>query len=121
MGRKKDEIWEYAEEKSANGRFECKFCKDTFGGGATRIKEHLAGGSTSIRVCAYVPLDVQKIARSKVEDIKKRRSKSTSMTGKEKKQFKVNLHSSKVSKSIIRNYLAKKKFLLYKLYYIMIL
>ena len=82
MGRKKDEIWEYAEKKSTNGHFECKFCKDTFAGGATRIKEHLAGRSPSIRVCAYVPPDVQKIARSKVENIKKCRSKSTSMTGK---------------------------------------
>lgn len=60
MGRKKDEIWEYAKEKSANGHFECKFCKVTFAGGATRIKEHLAG----------------------------QRTESTLMTGKEKKKSK---------------------------------
>ena len=112
MGRKKDEIWEYAEEKSTHGHFECKFCKLSFSGGATRIKEHLAGRSPNIRDCEYVPPDVRVKARSKVENIKKRRFESTSMTGKEKKQFKVNLHSSKVSKSIIRNYLAKKKFII---------
>lgn len=91
MGRKKDEIWEYA-KNSDKKNFECNFCKVTFGGGATRIKEHLAGQSPSIRGCAYVPPDVREKARSKVEKIKERRSESTSVTGKEKKQFKIILN-----------------------------
>ena len=42
MGRKRDRFWDYAVEQGSS--FKCKFCDRVFtGGGATRIKAHLAG------------------------------------------------------------------------------
>lgn len=42
MGRKRDQFWDYAEQR-LDGRFKCNFCHGDFPGGATRIKAHLAG------------------------------------------------------------------------------
>jgi hypothetical protein len=44
-GRGKDDCWAYASQLVTNGkpdRWVCKACKSDGGGGATRIKEHLA-------------------------------------------------------------------------------
>ena len=41
MGRKRDQFWDYAEQR-LDGRFKCNFCHGDFPGGATRIKAHLA-------------------------------------------------------------------------------
>ena len=58
MVRKKDRFWEYVKE--SNGGFTCKFCERDFGGGATRIKLHLAGvKGRDIDLCTKVPDDLQ--------------------------------------------------------------
>ena len=44
MGRKRDQFWDYAEQR-LDGPFKCNFCHGDFAGGATRIKAHLAGVS----------------------------------------------------------------------------
>ena len=57
MGRRKDAIWNHAWEVP-NG-FICKYCNSQFSSGASRIKQHLLGGSTNITKCTRVPLYVQ--------------------------------------------------------------
>ncbi|KAF3945538.1 hypothetical protein CMV_028099 [Castanea mollissima] len=61
MGRKRDRFWDYAED--LKGHFKCNYCKHEFPGGASRIKSHLAGvKGHDIRICDFVPEDVQKEA-----------------------------------------------------------
>ena len=41
MVRMRDSFWEYAKDLK-NGCFLCKFCKNDFAGGISRIKSHLS-------------------------------------------------------------------------------
>ncbi|KAI3869211.1 hypothetical protein MKX03_021437, partial [Papaver bracteatum] len=53
-----DKFWEYANQTGK--RFRCKFCKNDFAGGITRVKSHLSGiKGRDIVVCPLVPEDVQ--------------------------------------------------------------
>lgn len=65
MGRKKDEFWKYGTLlDTSKPHFICGFCHLTFSGGATRLKEHLAGGGQyhNIAACANVPQNIQEEA-----------------------------------------------------------
>lgn len=78
MGRKRDQFWDYAEQR-LDGRFKCKFCHGDFSGGATRIKSHLAGVSGhNIVACVAVSQEVQKEARATQETNKKLKCASSS-------------------------------------------
>ena len=70
MGRRRYPIWEHAKEieldfeansthKKKKKGFKCNFCKFPYSGGATRIRDHILGGSGNIRKCESVPLHVQ--------------------------------------------------------------
>lgn len=85
MGRKRDQFWDYAEQR-LDGRFKCNFCRGDFSGGATRIKAHLAGVSGhDIVACAAVSQEVQKEARATQETNKKLKCTSSSSSAKERK------------------------------------
>ncbi|XP_059439605.1 uncharacterized protein LOC132172169 [Corylus avellana] len=59
MVRRKDSFWDYAEELE-NGRFVCKFCKQDFAGGISRLKSHLSGvRGRDIQICLQVPEAIQ--------------------------------------------------------------
>ena len=78
MGRKRDQFWDYAEQR-LDGRFKCNFCHGDFPGGATRIKAHLARVSGhDIVACVAVPQEVQKEARATQESNKKLKCASSS-------------------------------------------
>ena len=92
MVRKRDRFWEYVEE--LKGRFECKFCKREFPGGATRIKSHLARAKgRDIDICTEVPKEVQEEASLAIEPKKKLKGASTSNKDKERE-----ISSTSVSK-----------------------
>jgi hypothetical protein len=56
MGEK-DEVWEHRENLFPG--FKCKYCLKEFqGGGATRLKEHLAGKGGNIFRCNKCPPDI---------------------------------------------------------------
>ena len=78
MGWKRDRFWDYAVEQGSS--FKCKFCDCVFiGGGATRIKAHLAGVvGHDIVACVAVSEEVQKEAQATQESNKKLKSASTS-------------------------------------------
>ncbi|KAK9997228.1 hypothetical protein SO802_021914 [Lithocarpus litseifolius] len=85
MGRKRDQFWDYAEQRLV-GRFKCNFCHGDFPGGATRIKAHLAGVSGRDTVaCVAVSQEVQKEARAAQETNKKLKCASSSSNAKESK------------------------------------
>jgi hypothetical protein len=57
MGER-DQVWEHGENLFP--RFKCKYCvKEFCGGGATRLKEHLAGKSGNIARCTKYPPDIR--------------------------------------------------------------
>uniref|UniRef100_A0A2N9FF07 BED-type domain-containing protein n=1 Tax=Fagus sylvatica TaxID=28930 RepID=A0A2N9FF07_FAGSY len=61
MGRKRDQIWDHAED--LNGRFKCNYCKLVFAGGVSRIKAHIVGKrGRGIAICKAVPEDFRKEA-----------------------------------------------------------
>ena len=99
MGRKRDQFWDYAEQR-LDGRFKCNFCHGDFPGGATRIKAHLAGVSGhNIVACVAVSQEVQKEARATQETNKKLKCASSSSSAKERK---INLASaSKIDDRIV--------------------
>jgi hypothetical protein len=52
-----DVVWEHGENLFP--RFKCKYCVKEFrGGGATRLKEHLAGKSENVARCTKCPLNI---------------------------------------------------------------
>jgi hypothetical protein len=56
MGER-DIVWEHRENLFPE--FKCKYCVKEFrGGGATRLKEHLAGKSGNVARCTKCPLDI---------------------------------------------------------------
>jgi hypothetical protein len=51
-------VWEHRENLFSG--FKCKYCvKEFCGGGATRLKEHLAGKSGNVARCTKYPPDIQ--------------------------------------------------------------
>jgi hypothetical protein len=57
MGER-DEVWEHG--KNLFPGFKCKYClKEFWGGGAARLKEHLAGKSRNISRCTKCPPDIR--------------------------------------------------------------
>ena len=75
MVRKRDPLWEYAEDLK-NGRFLCKFCQKEFSGGISRIKSHLSGiRGRDIEICLQVPIDV-KSAVAQAIDTPRKKAKS---------------------------------------------
>jgi hypothetical protein len=57
MGER-DVVWDHGENLFPG--FKCKYCvKEFHGGGATRLKEHLAGKSGNVTRCTKCPLDIQ--------------------------------------------------------------
>jgi hypothetical protein len=56
MGER-DQVWEHGENLFPG--FKCKYCvKEFSGGGATRLKEHLAGKSGNVARCTKYPPDI---------------------------------------------------------------
>jgi hypothetical protein len=57
MGER-DHVWEHGENLFPG--FKCKYCVKEFrGGGATRLKEHLAGKSVKVTRCTKCPPDIR--------------------------------------------------------------
>jgi hypothetical protein len=57
-GRDKDVVWEHGEKLYPGWR--CKYCNTTKGGGgATRLKQHLANRGSEVIHCRHVPPDVR--------------------------------------------------------------
>ena len=101
MGRKRDQFWDYAEQR-LDGRFKCNFCHGDFPGGATRIKAHLARVSGhDIVACVAVPQEVQKEkeARATQETNKKLKCASSSSSAKESSASSSNIMDSSASSS----------------------
>ena len=58
MSDRGDPVWEHGENIYPG--FKCKYCRSTKkGGGATRLKQHLAGRGSSVVACLNVPPDVR--------------------------------------------------------------
>jgi hypothetical protein len=58
MGDNKDLVWEHGEKIGIG--FKCKYCRiQKGGGGATRLKEHLAHRGKNIMYCPSVPKEVK--------------------------------------------------------------
>lgn len=49
-GRPKSKYWNEAEQLGKD-TWKCNHCKEKFGGGATRIEEHITGKGNNIRKC----------------------------------------------------------------------
>ncbi|KAB1213327.1 hypothetical protein CJ030_MR5G003603 [Morella rubra] len=72
MPKRKDTFWEHAEDLK-NGRFRCKYCKNDFPGGISRIKSHLSGlRGRDIKVCEQVPEDIKKAAGQELATLDKK-------------------------------------------------
>jgi hypothetical protein len=57
MGER-DVVWEHKENLFSG--FKCKYCvKEFHGGGATRLKEHLAGKSENVAQCTKCPPNIR--------------------------------------------------------------
>jgi hypothetical protein len=57
-GRDKDVVWEHGEKLYPGWR--CQYCNTTKGGGgATRLKQHLANHGSEVIHCRHVPPDVR--------------------------------------------------------------
>lgn len=66
-----DEVWDHG-EKRGNG-FWCKHCKlEKAGGGATRLKEHLAHRGKNVARCKSVPPDVKEYWQRALDRIKEK-------------------------------------------------
>ncbi|TVU12808.1 hypothetical protein EJB05_46468, partial [Eragrostis curvula] len=69
--RDKDTVWEHGEPRGAG--FLCKYCKlERKGGGATRLKEHLAGRGSNVVHCMFVPKDVCDYYRRDIDRTKQK-------------------------------------------------
>jgi len=58
MAGRADPVWEHG-EKIGSG-WKCKYCREPkAGGGATRLKEHLAHRGNDVKDCPSVPKEVK--------------------------------------------------------------
>jgi hypothetical protein len=68
--RDKDVVWEHGENQYPGWR--CKYCgTHKSGGGATRLKQHLAGRGTEVVHCQSVPPEVKAYFQREIERTKK--------------------------------------------------
>ena len=66
MADRTDDVWEHG--VNTHPGFQCKYCKSTKkGGGATRLKEHLAGRGSNVVACSSVPPDVRDYYRRQLD------------------------------------------------------
>ena len=80
MVRKRDPLWEYAEDLK-NGRFLCKFCQKEFSRGISRIKSHLSGiRGRDIEICLQVPIDVKSAVAQAIDTPTKKAKAASSNT-----------------------------------------
>ena len=69
-GRDKDVVWEHGEIFYLEWR--CKYCNtQKAGGGATRLKQHLAHRGAEVVHCRNVPLDVREYFQRDIEKARK--------------------------------------------------
>ncbi|TVU42712.1 hypothetical protein EJB05_09133, partial [Eragrostis curvula] len=67
----KNGVWEHGENSVP--RFVCKYCKlERKDGGATRLKEHLAGRGSNVLHCTFVPKDVCEYFRREIDRTKQK-------------------------------------------------
>jgi hypothetical protein len=70
MGER-DQLWEHGVNLFPG--FKCKYCvKEFCGGGATRLKEHLAEKSGNVAQCTKCPLDIWNYLRE-LQRVRERR------------------------------------------------
>ncbi|CAN6284201.1 unnamed protein product [Urochloa humidicola] len=70
FGRNQDVVWEHGENLYPDWR--CKYCgAQKGGGGATRLKQHLAGRGTETVHCRHVPPDVRGFFQRDLDRAKK--------------------------------------------------
>ncbi len=69
MADSRDPVWEHGESMAPGWR--CKYCHQRKGGGgATRLKIHLAGKEKGVTYCNSVPPDVREFFRRELDRIK---------------------------------------------------
>jgi hypothetical protein len=71
MGER-DEVWQHGENLFPG--FKCMYCLKEFrGGGATRLKEHLAGKGENISQCNKCPPDIRNYLLCEFQRIRERK------------------------------------------------
>jgi hypothetical protein len=71
MGER-DQVWEH--EENLFPGFKCKYCVKEFrGGGATRLKEHLAEKSGNVVRCTKCPPDIQNYFLCELQRVRERK------------------------------------------------
>jgi len=71
-----DEVWRHGENLYPG--FKCNFClKSWKGGGATRLKEHLAGRSGNVASCTRVPPDIREYCQRELQRLRQRKKSIT--------------------------------------------
>jgi hypothetical protein len=72
MGER-DVVWEHGENLFS--RFKCKYCvKKIYGGGATWLKEHLAGTSGNVVRCTKCPSDIRDYFLRELQRVRERKN-----------------------------------------------
>jgi len=72
MAGRADQVWEHG-EKIGSG-WKCKYCREAkAGGGATRLKEHLAHRGNDVKDCPSVPKEVKAFFARELDKIKERK------------------------------------------------
>jgi hypothetical protein len=68
----RDHVWEH--EENLFSRFKCKYCVKGFrGGGATRLKEHLAEKSGNVVQCTKCPPDIRNYFLRELQRVRERK------------------------------------------------
>ena len=71
MSDNQDLVWEHGEKIGIG--FKCKYCRvEKGGGGATRLKEHLAYRGKNVRYCPNVPKEVKEYFGLQIDNNKQR-------------------------------------------------
>ena len=72
----RDEVWTHGENLYPG--FKCKYCLKTWkGGGATRLKEHLAGRSGNVASCTHAPPDVREYFGRELQSLRQKKKAIT--------------------------------------------
>jgi hypothetical protein len=67
----RDQVWKHGENLFPE--FKCKYCVNEFrDGGATRLKEHLAGKSGNVAWCTKCPPDIQNYFLRELQRVRER-------------------------------------------------
>jgi GrpB-like predicted nucleotidyltransferase (UPF0157 family) len=71
MSDNQDLVWEHGEKIGIG--FKCKYCRvEKGGGGATRLKEHLAHRGKNVRYCPNIPKEVKEYFGLQIDNNKQR-------------------------------------------------